>query len=97
MRASLSSFQPPETGASDETRNDRIGELERQIHELQDVVRTLQSKAEGAGGEEVELDGGDEAVVGNEVGLFKGRGVRTFYYGPSSPITVVAHVGLRFS
>ncbi|KAF2446224.1 hypothetical protein P171DRAFT_453691 [Karstenula rhodostoma CBS 690.94] len=94
-RARTASFLPPQvaaTGVSDETGDDRIEELERQLRELKEVVRSLQSKSDGAGGrEEVELDGGEEAVVEKEVGLFKGRGVRTFYYGPTSAITVVAH------
>ncbi|KAL5382724.1 hypothetical protein DPSP01_006283 [Paraphaeosphaeria sporulosa] len=93
------------TGKGKETESERIEALESQLRELGEAVRSLQSnrRFEEAGRrEEVGLDGGEEveledavvqgeAVVEKEVGLCKGRGVRTFYYGPSSPITVVAH------
>lgn len=74
----------------------RVAELERQVRELERVVRRLQGRREGRDDDEVDADDDDETEAAaekqKEVGLFKGRGVQTFFYGPSSLITIVAHV-----
>lgn len=76
--------------------NDRIGDLERQVQELKETVRSLRYKYEGAGGDrEEDVDVSDSGDCEASVGLFKGKAYRTFYYGPTSPVTIVAHV--RFS
>lgn len=92
----------PRTGGKDvgADEKDRVELLERQVYELREAVRALRDKSERSSGEEVGVDGGggedEDAVVKASVGLFKGKGYRTFYYGPTSPITVVAEVGGPF-
>ncbi|KAF1971756.1 hypothetical protein BU23DRAFT_469893 [Bimuria novae-zelandiae CBS 107.79] len=81
---------------------ERVARLERHLAELQEVVRRLADRPEDTnvgrtrdedhGGADTTAGGGNgqENLVAS-VGLFKGKGVRTFYYGPTSPITIVAH------
>lgn len=69
----------------------RVVQLERQVNELQDIVRSLQNRSGERPSSSSDSVSSEEPSP-NSVGLFKGKGVRTFYYGPTSPITVVAHV-----
>ena len=75
----------------------RIEHLERQIAELQESMKSMRDshtsvqKLPGCGKECRGVDETDRSAV--LTGLFKGRGVKTFYYGISSPVIIVAHVG----
>ncbi|KAJ4302987.1 hypothetical protein N0V90_001878 [Kalmusia sp. IMI 367209] len=84
------SLHSTEHRSVDTSPNDRVDQLERQLIELQNVVHSLQDKSE-----EQPLPDSDNVFSDGpsafSAGLFKGKGMRTFYYGPTSPITVVAH------
>lgn len=79
--------------------DDRIEHLEQQIAELRESMRRIVSAENSTkdsatcGKEYRAVDEADHSAV--STGFFKGRGLRTFYYGISSPITIVAHVGSK--
>lgn len=75
---------------------ERVEHLEHQLAEIQEVVRRLEHRWISTDGLRTR-QGGSEATAepyqsAPLVGLFKGKGMRTFYYGPSSPITIIANV-----
>ena len=77
--------------------DDQVERLERQLVEVQEVVKRLEHGWKSSEGTRTRQEGPEATDQPHQhaisVGLFKGKGVRTFYYGPSSPGTIVANVG----
>jgi hypothetical protein len=81
--------------SSEHTATDRVTE-EQRLASLEASLSSLRHNSE-----RVEPSGQLEHASGNETlgassDLWKGRGYRTFYYGPTNPMMVITHVGVTF-
>jgi hypothetical protein len=74
---------------------DRVTELELRLATLESVLSSLQNKSEdGEKHTDTSRNAHVDRRLGNSFGLFKGRGYRTFFYGPTNPMVVITHVCL---
>jgi len=71
--------------------HDRVGQLEQRLATLEALLLAQQNKPDT---QKLVDDTQDKDLSTISVALIKGRGYRTFYYGPTSPTTTLAYVRL---
>ncbi|KAF1942115.1 hypothetical protein EJ02DRAFT_346248 [Clathrospora elynae] len=84
--------KPPEFMISDITAEDRVKQLERQVNSLEQQLvaqkRSVEKKTSGIAGFYSENEVNPPTCLR---GSLKGRQYGTFFYGPTSPISIMAH------
>ncbi|KAF1953148.1 hypothetical protein CC80DRAFT_150507 [Byssothecium circinans] len=76
---------------SEESSQNAVKRLEQRVATLEILLDSLQSKDDDHAQPIVASEPAVEDNFTVSAGLFKGRNYRTFYYGPTNPMLVVAH------